>query len=174
MQNCLISPHGGSLVDACFDHKIFPNLKDQSSSLYNLTLKDRQRYDLELILNGAFSPLQGFMCSEDYLSVLEYNTLNNGCIWPIPILLDVEENKAKALSVGDFIALRNDEGYLLAIMEIEDKWLYDKKLEAQKIYGSMDKTHPGVRYLFEQGGSFCLGGKLQGVSIPKHFDFQHL
>ena len=171
MTSTLISPHGKSLIDCYCKKEEVSNYKNQATHYNSHTLSDRQLCDLELILNGAFSPLDGFMIQEDYNSVLENNRLSNGTIWPMPIILDVKSNLADIVEINDKLALRDKEGYLIAILEISDKWKYDKKLEAKKVYGTTDITHTGVRYIFENGGDFCLGGKLIGIEKPHHHDF---
>ena len=171
MTSTLISPHGKSLIDCYCKKEEVPNYKNQATHYNSHTLSDRQLCDLELILNGAFSPLDGFMSQKDYNSVLDNNRLSNGTIWPMPIILDVKSNLADIVEINDKLALRDKEGYLIAILEISDKWRYDKKLEAKKIYGTTDIAHTGVRYIFENGGDCCLGGKLIGIEKPHHHDF---
>ena len=167
----LIKPHGNKLVNGyCLENEV-DKYKKQSNHFISYTLNDRQYCDIELILNGAFSPLDGFMCQDDYESVLNNNRLKNKTIWPMPIVLDVDLKISKSIDISDSLALRDKEGYLIAILKVDDKWNYNKKLEADKIYGTQDITHPGVRYLFENGGDVCLGGKLIGVEKPHHHDF---
>ena len=99
------------------------------------------------------------------------NRLSDGTVWSIPIILDVKSEIANTVSNGDKLALRDKEGYLIAILKINDKWSYDKEIEAKKVYGTTDISHTGVRYLFENGGDVCLGGKLIGIEHPHHHDF---
>ena len=167
----LINPHGDILINGYCDDSQSKKYKNQAINYDSWTLTDRQLCDLELILNGAFSPLDGFMCKDDYDSVLDNNRLKNNIIWPMPIILDVDSDLANCVKINDKLALRDKEGYLIAILDVNDKWNYDKELEAKKVYGTTDITHSGVRYLFENGGDFCLGGKLIGVEHPHHHDF---
>ena len=171
MSNNLIKPHGGKLVNCYCNKNESEQHKNDAVNYISHTLTDRQLCDLELILNGAFSPLDGFMCNDDYESVLDKNRLTNGSIWPMPIILDVKTDLADQVQINDNLALRDKEGYLIAILQISSKWTYDKKLEAKKVYGTTDITHTGVRYLFEDGGDICLGGKVIGVEKPHHHDF---
>ena len=167
----IIEPHGGKLIN-CFCRADEVNkYKSEAVNYKSWTLTDRQICDLELILNGAFSPLDGFMNQENYNSVLNNNRLSDGTVWPMPIILDIKSKIADAVNDSDKLALRDKEGYLIAILEINDKWNYDKELEAKKVYGTTDITHTGVRYLFENGGDVCLGGKLIGIEQPHHHDF---
>jgi len=169
----LITPHGGKLVNCYYDKDESKQCKNNAINYMSYTLTDRQLCDLELILNGAFSPLDGFMNQDCYNSVLENNRLSapDGHIWPMPIVLDVKSDLADKVEIKDKLALRDKEGYLIAVMQIRDKWKYDKKFEAKKVYGTTDIAHTGVRYLFENGGDICLGGKVVGVEKPHHHDF---
>ncbi len=171
MSNNLIKPHGGNLINCYCDQNESQQYKNNAVNYISHTLTDRQLCDLELILNGAFSPLDGFMNQECYNSVLEKNRLLDGNIWPMPIILDVKSDLADKVQIKDKLALRDKEGYLIAIIQISDKWDYDKSLEAQKVYGTTDITHTGVRYIFENGGDVCLGGKVIGIERPHHHDF---
>ena len=171
MSNNLIKPHGGNLINCYCDQNESQQYKNNAVNYNSHILTDRQLCDLELILNGAFSPLDGFMNKECYNSVLEKNRLLDGNIWPIPIILDVKSDLADKVQIEDKLALRDKEGYLIAIIQISDKWNYDKSLEAQKVYGTTDITHTGVRYIFENGGDICLGGKVVGIEHPHHHDF---
>ena len=171
MSNNLIKPHGGNLINCYCDQNESQQYKNNAVNYMSHTLTDRQLCDLELILNGAFSPLDGFMNQECYNSVLEKNRLLDGNIWPMPIILDVKSDLADKIQIKDKLALRDKEGYLIAVVQINDKWDYDKSLEAEKVYGTTDITHTGVRYIFENGGDVCLGGKVVGIERPHHHDF---
>ena len=173
MSEKLIEPHGGKLINCYCDSEISNQYKNNAVNYQSWTLTDRQLCDLELILNGAFSPLDGFMRQECYNSVLDHNRLwpSDGPVWPMPIILDIKSDIADKIEINDKLALRDKEGYLIATMQISDKWKYDKNLEAKKVYGTTDITHSGVRYIFENGGDICLGGKVIGVEHPHHHDF---
>jgi len=96
-------------------------------------LTPRQLWDTELLLNGAFSPLSGFLNREDYDSVCERMRLVNGALWPIPIMLDVTEAFASELTKGNRIALRHPEGMTLAVLTVEDLWTPDRPAEAEAV-----------------------------------------
>jgi len=128
--------------------------------------------DLELLATGDFSPLDGFMTQKDYNAVLNDMRISNGTLWPVPICLDISSAMAEKLETGTQIGLRDQEGFLLAIMTIEDKWKVDKNKEAEKLYGTNDTHHPGVFYLINQLGDYYIGGKLDVLSTPLHFDFK--
>lgn len=167
----LIKPHGKKLFNGYCDNIETTQIKNQAINFQSWTLTDRQLCDLELILNGAFSPLDGFMNQEDYNSVLENNRLVDHTVWSIPIVLDVNSDLAEKVIPNDKLALRDKEGYLIAVIQLSDKWDYDKELEAKKVYGTTDINHTGVRYLFENGGDVCLGGKVIGIERPHYHDF---
>lgn len=139
-----------------------------------LTMTRRQLCDLELILNGGFAPLAGFLSRADYENVLENMRLADGTLWPMPVMLDVERGFAESLQQGQEIALRDAEGLLLAILKFEESWEIDHRREAQAVFGTTDETHPGVSYLFQQTKEMYISGKLLAVSMPHHYDFTHL
>ena len=126
MSNKLINPHGGSLINCYCDNTESNQYKSKAVNYQSWTLTDRQLCDLELILNGAFSPLDGFMNQQCYNSVLENNRLLDNNVWPMPIILDVKSDVANKVKINDNLALRDKEGYLIAIIQISDKWNYDK------------------------------------------------
>jgi len=125
-------------------------------------------------MNGAFSPLRGFMNQLDYESVLDRMRLQDGTIWPIPICLDVSETEAQSLEAGQSVALRDPEGFMLAVLHVEEIWPIDKKREAEAVYRTTSDSHPGVDYLLHQAGSHYVGGSIEGINMPLHFDFKHL
>lgn len=139
-----------------------------------LTMTRRQLCDLELILNGGFAPLAGFLSRADYENVLENMRLADGTLWPMPVMLDVDRGFAESLQEGQEVALRDAEGLLLAILKFEESWAIDHRREAQAVFGTMDETHPGVSYLFQQTKEMYISGKLLAVSMPHHYDFTHL
>ncbi|MBW2366485.1 MAG: bifunctional sulfate adenylyltransferase/adenylylsulfate kinase [Deltaproteobacteria bacterium] len=149
-------------------------LKDIAVNLPDLTLTDRHMCDLELLTTGAFSPLTGFMRRSDYESVLDRMQLQDGSLWPVPICLDVSETKAKSLEVGQSLALRDPEGFLLAVLHIEDIWPVEHEKEALQVFGTNDAAHPGVAYLQNETGSHYIGGQLEVLSPPLHPDFKQL
>ncbi|MFC2100805.1 bifunctional sulfate adenylyltransferase/adenylylsulfate kinase [Bacteroidota bacterium] len=170
----LITPHGGSLVNLIAPETQIPELKKEAVNYKSLTLNERQLCDIELLMNGAFSPLTGFMNKVDYESVIDKMHLANGILWTVPITLDVDEELAKSLSEGEKLALRDLEGNLLAVLDVEDIWQPDLKSEAENTWGTMDKKHPAVSYLLESSKSFYIGGKITGIQLPKHYDYQEL
>ena len=140
---------------------------------HSWTLTDRQLCDCELILDGSFSPLNGFMTEEDYTSVLEKMRLGNGKLFPIPIVLELNEKFSQKLTLGDEIFLRDKEGFQIAKLMVESIWKPDFNKEADLVYGTSDRLHPAVNYLFEQGNNVYVGGKIKKIGMPRHYDFKH-
>ena len=147
-------------------------LKQKGAALPSWDLTPRQICDLELIMNRGFYPLTGFLGRADYEAVLSDMRLADGSLWPMPISLDVNTAFADDLSIGDEVALRDQEGVILAILTLSDKWMPDKSIEAEQIYGADDVAHPGVSYLHHQAGEVYLGGTITGLQPPTHYDFK--
>jgi sulfate adenylyltransferase len=169
-----VEPYGGKLVDLRAGEKKLQMLKELACKLPDIVLNDRHLCDFELLASGAFSPLDGFMLRQDYTSVIDRMRLQNGMLWPIPICLDIPAIQANTLEVGQSVAIRDAEGLLLAVMNIEDIWPVEFEKEAVHIYGTNDHSHPGVQYLSKASASCYIGGKLEVVSLPFHFDFKQL
>jgi len=147
-------------------------LKIEAGELVSWDLTPRQVCDLELLLNGGFSPLKGFLGREDYDRVVAEMRLADGTLWPMPITLDVSEEFAAKVEDGQDIALRDPEGVILAILSISDKWTPDKSAEAKGVFGADDVAHPGVNYLRHKAGPVYLGGAVIGIQQPVHYDFR--
>jgi len=156
------------------DQTVLDKLKQESHALKTIVLTRRQLCDVELLLNGGFSPLKGFMVEEDYNRVVTEMRLSNGSIFPIPITLDISAEDAANITVNQRLALDDWEGNLIALMTVESKWVPDKSREAELVFGSTDQLHPAVYYLFNNAGQVYLGGRLEGIQLPVHYDFVHL
>ena len=172
--NSLVLPHGGELKNLIVSSERAKELKIECIKLPSLDLTLRQQYDLELLMNGAFSPIAGFMKEKDYNKVIEGMRLESGTLWPIPVVLDVSEDFAKEVSLNAKIVLRDLEGVPLAIMTVTDIWRPDKSHEAEQVYGTKDKDHPGVNYLLEEAEPVYLGGPVEGLQLPSHHSFKNL
>ena len=162
----------GDFKDLMFSGLEKGQLNDDMAALPRIILTDRQLCDLELLLNGGFYPLEGFLTEEEYLSVLEKRRLPNGAIWPMPIVLDV--NEEGLVSKGDTVLLCDKYTKPLAVMEVDSVYKPDKKKEAKAVYGTTDTAHFGVQTLFEQTGNLYIGGKVQGITLPEYSDFNEL
>jgi sulfate adenylyltransferase len=167
-------PHGGVLNELYLGERAADEERIRARDFHSWDLTARQLCDIELILNGAFSPLEGFLDRAQYERVLVDMRLSSGLLWPIPITLDVSRTFADSLAIGDSIALRDAEGVLIATLEISDMWEPDKQAEAQAVFGTRDDAHPGVRFLTQQTGDVYVGGRLHGVEPPMHYDFKLL
>src|SRR3546814_556546 len=167
-------PHGGVLKDRYLGESAAAEEKLKARDYKSWDLGQMQLCDLELILNGAFSPIEGFATRQEYQGIIENMRLPSGLIWPIPVTLDVTPNFAAALSEGETIALRDPEGVIVATMEIQDIWTPDKAIEAAAVFGTENDAHPGVNRLLNHAGEVYIGGKLKGVEPPTHYDFKLL
>ena len=147
-------------------------LKIEAGTMPSWDLTPRQACDLELLMNGGFHPLQGFQSEADYNGVVENLRTADGTLWPIPITLDVSEKFADSVAKGGRIALRDVEGVNLAVMTVTDRWTPDKAKEAEKVFGADDLAHPAVNYLHNIAGPVYLGGPVQGLQAPIHYDFK--
>jgi len=147
--------------------------KMKAAELTSWDLTPRQICDLELLMNGGFNPLIGFLTEGDYNSVVENMRLKNGKLWPMPITLDVSQDFADSLKIGQNIALRDQEGVILATITVTDSWLPKKNREAEMVFGADDLAHPAVNYLYNQAGPVYLGGPVTGIQEPVHYDFRN-
>ena len=147
-------------------------LKVEAADLTSWDLSPRQICDLELLMNGGFNPLKGFLSEADYDNVVENMRLADGTLWPMPITLDVNEDFADQIELGQDIALRDQEGVILGTMTVTDRWTPDKSREAEKVFGADDQAHPAVNYLHNVAGKVYLGGPVTGIQQPVHYDFK--
>jgi sulfate adenylyltransferase len=171
----LIPPHGGDLVDLIATPERSAELKAQSREYPSWDLTARQSCDLELLLSGGFSPLRGFMSRPDYDGVCHNMRLKSGVLWPMPITLDVTETFAKTLKPGSSkIALRDPEGVMLAVLSVEDVWQPDRAAEAKAVFNSTSVAHPGADYAMNKSNPWYVGGTLEGLQMPSHYDFRAL
>jgi sulfate adenylyltransferase len=160
--NLLVQPEQGTVI------------KKLSASMPDIILNERQICDFELLATGVFSPLKGFLKQIDYESVLDRMRLENGDLWPLPICLDVPESQAQTFEIGQSVTLRDPEGFLLGILNIEDIWPADIEKEANAVFNTTDTSHPGVDYLYNKSGKFYVGGEVQALHLPIHPDFRQI
>ncbi len=154
----LIAPHGGKLVDRTGASEA------ASAPAVSITLTAWQQCDLEMIATGAMSPLEGFMGEADYNSVCDNMTMADGTVWPYPITCSVDSATADTISVGDQVALKDDEGRLLGYLNVDGKFKQDKARQCTKAFGTDDLAHPGVKMVMESG-DICLAGKIDVVTL---------
>ncbi len=152
-----IAPHGGTLIDRRADEKLAAELRARAAKLPHIELHVRELADLEMIAAGALSPLSGFMGPEDYQHVVEAGRLASGLPWTIPVTLTV--GRDAKIGAGAEVALRDSDGTLRAVVEVEQVWEPNKEREAQSVYGTTDTKHPGVAQLYELDELY-VGGKI--------------
>ncbi len=158
----LIEPHGGTLVNRLATGAALEALKKEATGLPRINLSHKQSCDLELIANGGYSPLTGFMGQADFESVCKKMTLANGQTWSIPILLAVD--KASAPKVGDKVALHAPNGTLQGVMHVKEVFAHDKKLEIPSVFRTEDEAHPGVAQVMKEGDT-CIAGPVDAVTL---------
>ena len=167
-------PHGGELKNRYLGGAELDEARRRARDARSWDLTPRQLCDLELLLNGAFSPLEGFMGATEYEGVLRDMRLPSGVLWPIPVTLDVSEAFADGLEPGETITLRDAEGLLAANLEVGEIWRPEKTEEARAVYGTTDDTHPGVSHLLHRTHPVCVGGRVSGVEPILHYDHRAL
>ena len=167
-------PHGGALKELFLSEGKADEEAQRAENYPCWNLTQRQVCDLDLLMSGAFSPLEGFLAKGDYESVCDTMRLTSGVLWPLPITLDVSEAFAEGLDAGEVIALRDPEGVLLATLEVEDVWTPDRASEAERVYGTTDDTHPAVDFLLNKSNPVYIGGKVRGIEPPTYYDFKLL
>ena len=166
MTHQLIAPHGGELRVNMAGETERVSLREHARSLPKVVVGSRQLADLEMLAIGAYSPLGGFMNKSDYLSVVNDMHLHNGLPWSVPITLSTTLEQAIRLKEGSQIALTDEQGTLQAVMTVEEKFDYDKQLEASKVYRTTEEAHPGVKAMYQQG-DILLGGPVRVVAVQK-------
>ncbi|MFX3624588.1 MAG: sulfate adenylyltransferase [Ectobacillus sp.] len=165
-----ILPHGGVLINRELQGAVRKAYIDKTSSLPSLTVSAWSISDIELIADGGFSPLTGFMGKEDYESVVTTMHLANGLPWTIPITLSITTDEAQRLKIGAEAALYGEDQTLYAIIQIEEIFHYDKQKEAHYVFGTTDIAHPGVKKLYEQGDVY-ISGPIWMINRPRHEAF---
>ncbi|UJB68777.1 sulfate adenylyltransferase [Acaryochloris sp. 'Moss Beach'] len=146
-----IAPHGGSLINRVASASQKQDLLAKGDSLPRVQLDKRATSDLEMIAIGGFSPLSGFMGQADYEQVVHHMHLENGLPWSIPVTLSVDEGVAAALDVGGLVRLDDPAGAFVGVLELTEKYTYDKTQEAVQVYKTDEMKHPGVKVVFDQG-----------------------
>jgi sulfate adenylyltransferase len=167
-------PHGGTLVNLIASEDRAAELKATSADWPSWDLTARQLCDLELLANGGFSPLSGFLGKADYESVCSSMRLADGTLWTIPVVLDLPEEVAEGLKDGSSLALRDAEGVMLAAIEVTEMYRPDREQEAKAVYGTENPEHPGVAHLLQRTHPVCVAGRLEAIQLPVHYDFRRL
>lgn len=169
--NALIDPHGGRLIDLLVhDDCLRADLFARAEELPSVVLDPTASADLELLGNGALSPLSGFMGEVDFRSVVDSMRLSNGLVWPIPIVLGTDRATAKELSEGKTVALRNEIGQVLGLLDLTEIYPHDIKTHVRAVFGTDDDSHPGVKRVLRLG-EILLAGRVTSLGIRS---LQHL
>jgi len=170
----LISPHGGSLIDLLVDEDRIAEIREQSRDWPSVDVGPRRLCDLELLINGGYSPLEGFMGSADHEAVCSGMHLVDGTLWPLPVTLDVADEVAEGLSEGDSLALRDPEGVVLAVVRVAEVWQPDRDAEARALFGTDERSHPGVAQHLHRATGWAVAGPVEGIQPPVHYDYREL
>ncbi|MFC1807400.1 sulfate adenylyltransferase [Candidatus Omnitrophota bacterium] len=162
----MILPHGGKLVDRIAKGEERKRIIAQSKNLYRIKLSNEHIQEIFNIGTGVFSPLEGFLNKKELSSVLNKSRLPNGVAWTVPIVLDVPSFIYSEIKRQKKLVLMDEEGQDLALMNVDEVYKYDKKAFAKKVYGTLDKSHPGVAKVFSMG-DYLIGGKLTVIEKPQ-------
>ncbi|MYH68397.1 MAG: sulfate adenylyltransferase [Dehalococcoidia bacterium] len=163
-------PYGGTLVDLLVGEEEHVEIGREVAGLPTIELDSRHLADFELLANGGFSPLTGFMGEADYHSVVENMTLENGLPWSMPVTLSVPESRAGELTPGVRADLRDGEGFPVGVIDIEEVYRRDKTRLAEQVYRTTDEAHPGVAAMYASG-DLVLGGSVKALRLPDHEGF---
>ena len=164
MSSHLIQPHGGTLVNRIVDAEKAAKLKAAAADMPKITLSAKQACDLEMIAIGAFSPLTGFVKQADFEGICKNMHLANGTVWPIPITLAVGDDVKASLTVGKQAALYHSDGTLLAVIDVDEVYAHNKKLEIPNVFRTEDEAHPGVKAVMDEG-DWCVGGDIHVITV---------
>src|SRR5215813_5255262 len=165
-----IKPHGGRLINRELTGVERETLLERVPAMPRITLRSREVADLEMIANGAFSPIEGFMCEDDYIGVRGNMHLASGLPWTIPVTLSCVTDFAEKVSEGADIALFSSDDHLLGVLHLQQKFTYDKEREAERVYLTTDESHPGVAAIYSQG-DWLLGGPISLLNRPRNPEF---
>ena len=170
-----VPAHGGALVDRLVGGDAAADVLRRAKGLASVSLDPRTAADAELIATGALSPLNGFLCKDDYFSVIGQAHLASGTLFPIPITLSVPRGDASKYSEGSDVALVDNNGAPLGVISVQEMYPVDRDHEAKEVYKTVDPKHPGVAYLFERRDEVALGGPitLARRTIERKFPAHH-
>lgn len=162
----LIAPHGGTLIDRLVPADKRDALMARAKNAPQVQLNSVNLSDVTLIALGVASPIKGFLGQADYRRVVHDMYLESGEIWSIPLTLAVSKDKADSLNIGSDVALTDESGKIVALLELSEKYTYDKQVEAQNVYRTTEEAHPGVARVYAQG-EICLGGDIWVFELPE-------
>jgi sulfate adenylyltransferase len=151
MSTDLIAPHGGELINRLASAQEKQDFLAKADSLPRVKLDERATSDLVMIAIGGFSPISGFMGQNDYLGVVKEMRLANNLPWSVPVTLSVTSAVAEPLEIGSLVRLDDPDGKFIGVLQLTEKYTYDKELEAENVYRTSENDHPGVKVVYEQG-----------------------
>ncbi len=170
LHNDPIQAHGGTLVDRYLPEDEQRIWEEKQEQLPSIQLDDRQQSDLEMIANGAYSPLEGFMSEVDHESVVSSMRLHDGTPWPIPITLSVSRPIADPLPDEGAVALEDGSGDLLGVLHLKQRYEVSRERRAEAVFQTREEEHPGVNHTYEMG-DVCLAGPIDVIPRPKNHRF---
>jgi len=174
MGNSLPKPHGGKLVNRILRQTRREKILDEVDEIPKILVDKETRNDIRNIAEGVFSPLEGFMEQEDYLRVVHEGRLANGTPWTIPIVLDAPKTIRSAISEDDYVVLTEKTGQPIALLHVSEIFTFDKKDTASYVFGTTDKSHPGVAKILNME-ELLLGGKIDLIVKPQNlFENYHV
>ncbi|WP_426962137.1 sulfate adenylyltransferase [Haloparvum alkalitolerans] len=155
----MIEPHGGSLINRMVQESTHRERVDDIGSLPRIQLDERLFQDAMNIANGRYSPLKGFMSSDDFLKVVHDRTLEDGTVWPLPVVIDVDADLAAELEPDERAALVDPAGDVMGTIAVEEIYKFNKQESATHVFGTDDTDHPGVAEHLSMG-DFLVGGPI--------------
>lgn len=170
MSTDLIAPHGGELINRLATAQEKQDFLAQADSLPRVQLDERATSDLVMIAIGGFSPINGFMGQNDYLGVVKEMRLANNLPWSVPITLSVTSAVAAPLEIGSLVRLDDPDGKFIGVLQLTEKYTYDKQLEAENVYRTDEEKHPGVKVVYDQG-EINLAGPVWLLERSEHPQF---
>ena len=166
-----IAPHGGELVNCTLTGEKRDFWIKKSKELPSVIIDNSILSDIDMIACGAMSPIEGFMCRDDYNHVIEHMRLTSGLPWSLPIVLGVSPDQADEFDVDAQIALKDEKENLIAILHLQEKYIVNKEREAAFVYKTKNTDHPGVDYLINKRGDVLLGGDIDVINTPQRSKF---
>ncbi len=160
----LISPHGGTLINRLVAADKASSLAQEAAELPSITLSAKQACDMEMVGIGAYSPLAGFVNKADFESICREARLADGTVWPVPLTLAVDDTVKATLSEGGRAALHHSDGTLMGVIQIEQIYPHDKKLEIPNVFRTEDAAHPGVQGVIDEG-DWCVAGPIDVITV---------
>ncbi|WP_324759640.1 sulfate adenylyltransferase [Haloarcula montana] len=162
----MIEPHGGQLVDRRAGGERAEELRSRVDGGPIINLSEPQYQDLWNVAFGRYSPLTGFLTQNDFLKVVNDLMLEDGTVWPLPVILDIDAETASALPVSEQVGLQSPSGKLIGVLEVADVYRYNEHKTARQVFGSTDGDHPGVARLFDRE-EFLVGGDVTVFGEPR-------